>query len=301
MASKLYRQRYLILMLAPAIIAVLIFEYIPLAGWLMAFKRYQVGLSIWDARWVGLDNFKLFFVQSKDYIYVLRNTLSMNLMSIVVNLSLGLIFAVLLNEIRIRFFIKTVQTVSFFPFFISYVITYSIANSFLAQNSGILNQLMVKWGWLERGINFLGDPDYSWFLVIFLQAWKSIGYISIIFLAAISAIPTEQYEAADIDGASRLQKIRFITIPNLIPTLIVILIMNSGWVLNSNFELYFMFTNATNWERMEVLDMYIYKFGLKQLDYSYATAVGIMKTVVSIVLLLLTNALARKATGRSVF
>ncbi|MFK7693174.1 ABC transporter permease [Paenibacillus sp. HJGM_3] len=301
MASKLYRQRYLILMLAPAIIAVLIFEYIPLAGWLMAFKRYQVGLSIWDAQWVGLDNFKLFFVQSKDYIYVLRNTLSMNLMSIVVNLSLGLIFAVLLNEIRIRFFIKTVQTVSFFPFFISYVITYSIANSFLAQNSGILNQLMVKWGWLERGINFLGDPDYSWFLVIFLQAWKSIGYISIIFLAAISAIPTEQYEAADIDGASRLQKIRFITIPNLIPTLIVILIMNSGWVLNSNFELYFMFTNATNWERMEVLDMYIYKFGLKQLDYSYATAVGIMKTVVSIVLLLLTNALARKATGRSVF
>lgn len=288
-------------MLAPAVIAVLLFEYIPLAGWIMAFKRYQIGLSIWDAPWVGLDNFKLFFVQSKDYIYVLRNTLSMNLMSVAVNLSLGLIFAVLLNEIRIRFFVKTVQTVSFFPFFISYVITYSIANSFLAQNSGVLNQLMVKWGWIESGINFLGDPAYSWFLIVFLQAWKSIGYISIIFLAAISSIPTEQYEAADIDGASRFQKIRFITIPNLMPTLIVILIMNSGWVLNSNFELYFMFTNATNWERMEVLDMYIYKFGLKQLDYSYATAVGIMKTVVSIVLVFLTNALARKVTGRSVF
>lgn len=288
-------------MLAPAVIAVLLFEYIPLAGWIMAFKRYQIGLNIWDAPWVGLDNFKLFFVQSKDYIYVLRNTLSMNLMSVAVNLSLGLIFAVLLNEIRIRFFVKTVQTVSFFPFFISYVITYSIANSFLAQNSGVLNQLMVKWGWIESGINFLGDPAYSWFLIVFLQAWKSIGYISIIFLAAISSIPTEQYEAADIDGASRFQKIRFITIPNLMPTLIVILIMNSGWVLNSNFELYFLFTNATNWERMEVLDMYIYKFGLKQLDYSYATAVGIMKTVVSIVLVFLTNALARKVTGRSVF
>jgi putative aldouronate transport system permease protein len=288
-------------MLAPAVIAVLLFEYIPLAGWIMAFKRYQIGLSIWDAPWVGLDNFKLFFVQSKDYIYVLRNTLSMNLMSVAVNLSLGLIFAVLLNEIRIRFFVKTVQTVSFFPFFISYVITYSIANSFLAQNSGVLNQLMVKWGWIESGINYLGDPAYSWFLIVFLQAWKSIGYISIIFLAAISSIPTEQYEAADIDGASRFQKIRFITVPNLMPTLIVILIMNSGWVLNSNFELYFMFTNATNWERMEVLDMYIYKFGLKQLNYSYATAVGIMKTVVSIVLVFLTNALARKVTGRSVF
>jgi putative aldouronate transport system permease protein len=122
-ASKLYRQRYLFLMLAPAIIAVLIFEYIPLAGWMMAFKRYQIGLSIWDASWVGLDNFKMFFVQSKDYIYLLRNTLSMNLMSIVVNLSFGMFFAVLLNEIRIRFFVKTIQTVSFFTFFIYYVIT----------------------------------------------------------------------------------------------------------------------------------------------------------------------------------
>jgi putative aldouronate transport system permease protein len=159
----------------------------------------------------------------------------------------------------------------------------------------------VKWGVLSNGINFLGDPDYSWFLVVALQAWKSVGYISIIFLAAISAIPTEQYEAADIDGASRLQKIRFITIPNLMPTLIVILIMNSGWVLNSSFELYFMFTNPTNWEKMEVLDMYIYKFGLKQLDYSYATAVGIIKTVVSIILVYSTNALARRLTGRSVF
>jgi putative aldouronate transport system permease protein len=288
-------------MLAPAVLAVLIFEYIPLAGWMMAFKRYQVGLSIWDAAWVGLDNFKMFFVQSKDYIYLLRNTLSMNLMSIVINLSFGMIFAVLLNEIRIRFFVKTIQTVSFFPFFISYVITYSIANSFLAQNSGVLNQLLVKWGILSNGINFLGDPDYSWFLVVALQAWKSVGYISIIFLAAISAISPEQYEAADIDGASRLQKIRFITIPNLMPTLIVILIMNSGWVLNSSFELYFMFTNPTNWEKMEVLDMYIYKFGLKQLDYSYATAVGIIKTVVSIILVYSTNALARRLTGRSVF
>ncbi|WJH33724.1 ABC transporter permease subunit [Paenibacillus sp. CC-CFT747] len=301
MAAKLYKQRYLYLMLAPAVIAVLIFHYIPLAGWTMAFKRYQVGLSIWDVPWVGWDNFKMFFVQSKDYIYLLRNTLSMNLMSIVINLSFGLILAILFNEIRIRFFLKTIQTVSFFPFFISYVITYSIANSFLAQNSGILNQLLVKWGLLSQGLNILGDGKYAWFLVVALEAWKSIGYISIIFLASISAIPTDQYEAADIDGASRIQKIWNITIPNLMPTLIVILILNSGWVLNSNFELYFMFTNPTNWERMEVLDMYIYKFGLKQLDYSYATAVGIIKTVVSILLVFSVNALSKKFTERSIF
>jgi len=267
----------------------------------MAFKRYQVGMSIMDAAWTGLDNFKLFFSQSKDYVYVLRNTLAINSMIIVTNLGFGLLFAVLLNEIRSKLFVKIVQSVSLFPFFISWVIIYSIANSFFAQSSGLLNQLLVDWGILSQGLNILGDPKYAWWLIVGLDNWKSIGYIGVIFIAAIAAIPTEQYESADIDGASRFQKMRYITIPSLMPTLIIILIMNSGWILNSSFEQFFVFTNATNWERMEVLDMYIYRFGLKQLNFSYATAVGIIKTVVSILIVTIINAISRRTTGKAIF
>jgi putative aldouronate transport system permease protein len=298
---KLYRQRYLFLMLAPAFLLVLIFNYVPLVGWMLAFKRYQVGLGFWASEWVGLEQFKRFFMQSTDYVYLLQNTLSINFMMIITNLTLGLLFAILLNEIRRRFFVKIIQTVSFFPFFISWVIIYSIANTFLSSSSGLLNELLMKWGILSEGLNILGESKYAWPLVILLEAWKSVGYISIIFIAAISAIPGEQYEAADIDGATRVQKLKFITIPNLMPTFVVILILNSGWILNSNFELFYMFTNATNWEKMEVLDMYIYKFGLQQLNYSYASAVGIVKTIVSIAILLSVNAFSKKMTGKSIF
>jgi putative aldouronate transport system permease protein len=133
-----------------------------------------------------------------------------------------------------------------------------------------------------------------------MNLWKSLGYNGVIFLAAISGISPDEYEAAEIDGANRWQKIRHVTVPNLMPTLTVLLIMNSGWILNSNFDMYFLFTNATNWPRMEVLDMYIYKYGLALGNYPYATAVGIMKTFVSIFILLVVNRLSKNITGRSI-
>ncbi|WP_146762388.1 ABC transporter permease subunit [Paenibacillus contaminans] len=301
MIAKILRQRYLLLMLLPALLLVFVFSYVPLAGWMIAFKKYQVGLSVWDAKWSGFAQFKNFFMQSSDYVYLLRNTLAMNMMVIVANLSFGLLFALLLNEIRSRAFVKVIQTVSFFPFFISWVIVYSLTHALFAPTTGIVNDLLVGWGILDEGLNILGDKKYAWALIVGLEAWKSVGYISIIFIAAISAIPTDQYEAASIDGASRYAKIWHITIPNLLPTLVVLLILNSGWILNSNFEQYFMFTNPTNWEKMEVFDMYIYKFGLKQLNFPYSTAVGIVKSVVSIFIILAVNAFSRRVTGKGIF
>ncbi len=289
------------MLLIPAVVFVLIFHYIPLFGWIIAFTRYQPGLGLWSSEWVGLEHFRRFFVEGSDYIYLLRNTLVINILIIVTNLGLGLIFAVLLNELRSRLVLKAMQTVSFFPFFISWVITYSISYTFLSQSAGVINEWLTKWGFVSTGINFLGNPDYAWPLAVGLEAWKSMGYTSIIFIAAISAIPTDQYEAADIDGASRFQKIRLITIPNLVPTLVVILILNSGWVLSSNFEFFFIFTNPTNWEKMQVLDIYIYDFGLKQNNYSYATAVGIVKTIVSLVIVMSINAFSKRVAGKGIF
>jgi len=295
---RLFKQRILFLMLFPAFALTLVFGYIPLAGWYMAFVDYKVGHNLLQAKWIGLDNFKMFFVESSDFLYIIRNTLVMNSMTIVINLVAAFVFAILLKEIGSALFSKVMQMVAFFPFFISWVITYSFFYILFSFSSGAVNQALVNAGIIKDGINFLGSSDYAWTLIICINLWK---YNSIIFLASISGIPNEQYAAAAIDGAGRFQKIRYITIPALIPTVVVLLIMNSGWILNSNLEQFFLFTNSTNWERMEVFDMYIYKFGLQLTNYSYATAVGMIRTVVSILILILVNRTSKKLADRAIF
>jgi len=298
---KIKRQKYILLMLAPALILTIVFSYIPLSGWIMAFTRYQVGFSMFSGDWTGLHQFTKFFRESTDIWYLLRNTLGINILSIVATLTSALILALLLKEVVWKPGAKIVQTITFFPFFVSWVITYSIVWGLFSVNSGVVNQLLVSAGILDKGINIMGSPQYSWTLMIFLNMWKSMGYNCVIFLAALSGIPQEQYESASIDGAGRFSKVLYITLPHLVPTIAVLLVLNSGWVFNSNLEQFFIFTNPTNWPTMEVIDMYIYRFGLKLLDFSYATAVGIMKTVISLIMLITVNKLVKKLSGTGVF
>lgn len=295
------KQRYLFLMLLPAIVLVFLFSYIPLVGWIIAFVNYRPGIGFSSLQWIGMQQFTNFFMKSNDYIYLLRNTLAMNVGSLITNLVTAFIFALLMNEIRVRIFGKLIQTVTFFPFFISWVIIYSFSSALFATSAGAINETLVGWGIIGEGINFLGDPRYAWMFMIGLGAWKYLGYNSVIFISSIASISNEYYEAAEIDGANRFQRVLYITIPGMIPTLIVLLILNSGWILNSNFEQFYLFTNPTNWERMEVLDIYIYKYGLQLLNFPYATAVGIMKTFVSLILIVAVNAISKKATGRAIF
>jgi putative aldouronate transport system permease protein len=299
--TRLKRQRHLLLMLAPAFILTLIFAYVPLAGWVLAFKKFQLGKSIFSGEWTGLLQFRRFFIDSSDFYYLVRNTLVINVVSVVQNLLVAVVFAVLLSEVRKKVVAKAVQSVTFFPYFISWVITYSVVWSLLAVRSGAINQFLIGAGVLKKGINVMGEARYSWPFMIYLNLWKYTGYNCIIFLATISGIPQEQYEAAAIDGAGRFGRIWYITIRHLIPTVAILLIMNSGWIFNSNLEQFFIFTNSTNWETMEVLDMYIYKFGLKLLDYPYATAVGILKTGVSVLLLIIVNWGSKKISGSAIF
>ncbi|RYI30395.1 sugar ABC transporter permease [Bacillus infantis] len=298
--KKLYNQRYLYFMMLPAFILVFVFNYVTLAGWMLAFKNYQAGLGLWDSPWIGLYHFKSFFVEGKEYLYLLRNTLAMNVSVIVINLTVALTFAVLLNEIRNKKFTKVIQTLSIFPYFVSWVIVYSIMHALFSVSSGAINETLMELGIISKGINILGDEEFSWGLIIAIQLWKYLGYNGVLFIASIASIPSEQYEAAEIDGANRYAKIFYITIPNLMPTLIVLLIMNIGWVLNSDFDLFYLFTNPTNLERMEVLDMYIYRYGLQLGNYSYATAVGIIKSIVSVLLVLSANYLSKKFTSKSI-
>ncbi len=298
--QKLYKQRYLSLMLFPAVALTLVFSYLPIVGWYMAFVNYTIGRSLLSAPWMGLHNFGVFFLEGHDYLYIIRNTLVMNLASIAINLVAAVAFAVLLRELVWARFSKLMQAATFFPFFISWVTTYSLVYAFLGSSSGAINLTLMKLGIIKEGINVLGSKAFAWPLIIGTNLWKYLGYNSVIFVASIAAIPTEQFEAARIDGAGRWGTIRHVTLPNLMPTVVVLVIMNSGWLLNSNFEQYYLFTNPTNWERMEVFDMYIYKFGLTLANFSYATAVGILRTVVSLVLLVAVNWISKRVTGNGI-
>lgn len=298
--KKIRSQRYLLFMLAPGVIWLLIFAYTPLLGWVMAFTDYKLGQGFFSGAWVGLEHFKDFLSDTSSALNVIRNTLVINISSLFVNLFFGGVIAVLINEIKINWYKKVVQSCSFFPFFISFVIVYSIFNTFLSVNEGLLNVFFIRAGVIKDGINFLGDENMSWALIVFINCWKLIGYNSVIFLASIANISQEQYESAEIDGAGRFEKILHITIPGLIPTLVVLLVMNSGWIFSSNFEQYYLFTNATNMATMEVFDIYIYRYGLRLLNFSYATAVGVIKTFVSLLLILATNTLLKKITERGI-
>lgn len=295
------KQKYQIyVMLLPALVMAIVFSYVPLSGWIMAFTDYQLGQDMFRAKWTGLTQFVSFFSGANDALYTVRNTLVINLLSLFVGLFVACAFAVLLNEVHFKYFRKFVQTTSFFPYFVSWVIAYMIFNSFFAMRSGVVNQLLVNSGVIKTGINFLGDPNYSWGMILFVNIWKSLGYNSVIFLASLAGIDQEQYEAAEIDGASRFQRINHITVPELTPTLVVLLIMNSGWIFASNLEEFYLFCNDTNYKMMEVLDIYIYNYGLKYLNFPYATAVGIVKTIASIIMFLIVNATAKKLKGSSI-
>lgn len=288
-------------MLALPVALTAAFVYYPLWWWVIAFKFYSLGQQINNAPWAGLYHFKTFFAGSgRDWIYLLRNTLGMNVLSMLANIFGAMVLSVLFHETFFKRSAKVSQTISFFPFFISWVIVYAIVYSLFSVSNGIINVYLLDRGIIKEPIELLSDPKYSWALIILLNTWKSIGYSTIIYLASISGIPAEQYEAAEIDGVRRLGRIFYITIPNLLPTITILLILNSGWIFSSSIEQYFLFTNAINYKTMEVFDMYIYRYGIKLMNYPYATAVGIIKTLVSITMIVIVNNVAKRVSGRGI-
>lgn len=299
--QRIRRQKWVLLMLLPLLVLTIIFSYVPLVGWVMAFTDYHIGAPLFGNAWTGLTQFVRLGSYSDDLLRLLRNTVVINFVSVFNNLFCALVLTLLLREVKWRFGAKAVQTVTFFPYFVSAVIAYAIFNGLLSVNSGAINMALVKAGVIKRGINILGDAKYSWTLMIFVNLWKFTGYNCVLFMAAAAGIPMDQYESAEIDGASRFQKAIYITLPSLLPTAAVLLIMNSGWILNSSLDMFMVFQNTTNMETMEVLDMYIYKYGLKLMDYSYATAAGIAKTAVSLLLLVIVNKSVKKLSGTGIF
>ncbi|MFC3800474.1 ABC transporter permease [Cohnella sp. GCM10012308] len=303
-ARRMLSQWQLQMMVLGGVVFIVIFAYLPMAGITMAFKKmdysYNLTKDIFASPWVGFDNFLNFFndYQFKD---ILWNTLFLNLIQLLINFPAPIIFAILINEVFHTRFKKIVQSLSYFPHFLSWIVFGGIVLNLLSQDSGVLNPALKALGLIQNNIDYLGDPHKFWGIVVISSLLKGLGWGSIIYLAAITTIDTSLYEAATIDGAGRFHKIRHITIPSITGTIIVFLLLTISGLLNSSFDQIWVFQNNMNLDGSEVIDTYVFKMGLTQMRYSYTTAVGVFKSVIALVLLVTSHLISKKVTGRGIF
>lgn len=296
---KRYWQLYALLLLP--LTYLLIFKYIPMLYIQIAFKKYSIVESIWKLPLAANYGFEYFIkaFNSKDFLYALRNTLSLNLLDLVLGFPAPIIFALILNEICFKRFKRVVQTIAYMPHFLSWVIVYSLALQLFAPDAGLINMLIRDMG--GETIPFLNEPAHWVGTYIGLGVWQSFGWNSIVYLAAIAGINPELYEAASVDGAGRFKKMWHVTLPGLKPTIIVLLIMNLGNILGSGFDRPFAFQNNLVMRVAEVISTYVYKVGIKGLQFSLTTAVGLFQSVVGVIFLLFANWLARKLGERGIW
>ncbi len=291
----------LFLLILPFIVLVVLFCYYPLYGWMYAFYDYKPPKTLANCPFVGFKWFKsLVSSQTKidQIVQVLKNTFAMS--GITLGTSwLPMLFAVFLNEIRGVKFRKFVQTVTTLPNFVSWVMVYSIAFS-LFNSTGMLNSLLLKMGVIDAPILFLQASDHVWFTQWLWLTWKNLGWAAIMYIAAISSIDDEMLQAARVDGASRMQIIRHITIPSLLPTYFVLLVLNVANFLNNGMEQYYVFQNAFNKEYIQVLDLYVYNLAMGSGGYSVSVAISMLKSLVSLVLLIIVNRASKSIRGESI-
>ncbi len=291
----------LFLLVLPCLALVFVFHYMPLWGWVYAFFQYKPGMSLANCKFVGFQNFTNLFgnpVMRQNLFRVLRNTLGIQFINYLL-MPVPMLFAIFLSEIKSTRFQKCVQTLTTLPHFISWVIMFSLMSS-LFGSSGLVNALMQKFG-AEMTVNILTTDKHVWLIQALLYTWKNLGWNAIIYFAAITGLDQEVNEAAMIDGANRWQRIRYITIPLLMPTFFVLLIMSIGNFLNSGIDQFLAFSNALNKEYIEVLDLYVYNLGIGSGQISFSVAVGVMKSIIALILFGLANTASKKIRGTSVF
>lgn len=295
----LYRERNLWLICLPLIAWVILFNYAPMYGILMAFVDYIPGKSIISSDWVGLKHFKAFF-DSPDFGYVLRNTLAISGLNILFGFPAPIILALLLNELSKKKFKQVVQTISYLPHFISWVVVASVLFTLLG-NEGILNDILLRLGWIDKPVSFLGEGKYFWAIITSANIWKDVGWSTIIYLSAMAGVDSEVYEAGRVDGLGRLGAMWHITLPGIRTTIVLLWILGIGGILNAGFEQQLLIGNAQTREYYEVIDTYVYKYGIQLGNYSYGAAVGLMKAVIGVSLVFGANRISKKVLDTSIF
>lgn len=288
---EIYRDRYLYIMFVIPLLFFVVFRYIPMLGTVIAFKDYKINQGIWGSSWVGLKYFERLFL-SKDFYKILYNTLTLSVYNIVIGFPIPIILAILLNELGNLKFKKTVQSILYVPYFISWVVLGSILTSILSPSTGVINVLLGLFG--VEPIYFLADKFWWKVVYVFSGIWQSSGWGTIIYLAAITGIDGELYSAAKIDGANKWQQILHITLPSISTTICILLIMRMGSVLSLNFEQIYVLQNDMVIDISDVISTYEYRLGLLNMQYSYTTAIGLFKGVIGLLLVAITNAIVNK-------
>ncbi|MNI21245.1 putative multiple-sugar transport system permease YteP [compost metagenome] len=296
--NYLWRFRTLYLLSLPGIIYFIIFKYVPLAGSIIAFQNYNIFKGFTGSEWVGLEHFIRMF-EYPDFLRILNNTILLGLYDLIFAFPAPIVLALLLNELRLVIFKRFLQTVVYMPHFLSWVIISGIAIGIFSPSTGIVNQMLVWMGF--DAIYFLGDNSYIRSMLIGTGIWRDSGYGTIIYLAALAGINPELYEAAEVDGAGRWKQTMSITLPSLLPTIMILFLLHIGKFLDLGFERVWVFLNALNTESGDILDTYIYKNGLLSQQFSYTTAIGLFKSIVGLILVVIGNIFSKKTTGEGLY
>ena len=298
LSRRLVKSRTLLLMLLPCLVFFAIFHYLPMFGVVISFKDYNLFKGVFDSDWVGLKHYRTFF-QSRDMWILVRNTFLLGFYSLVFGFPAPILLALSLNEVRRPRFKRLVQTVSYLPHFLSNVIVASMVIMFLSPSSGLVNKLIEALG--MEAVNFMVKPGLFRPIYVISGIWQQMGFAAIIYLAALSSIPPEQYEAAEIDGAGRLQRLWHVTLPGISETIVMLFILSTGTLMTIGFEKVFLLYNPAIYETADILSTYVYRIGLVGGNFSYAAAIDMFTSVVAMTFLLMANAMSRKFAGSSLW
>lgn len=298
LGKRLRANRARLLMFLPGFAFILLFSYGPMYGLVLAFKDFNIGLGIWDSPWVGWKHFRA-FLSNASSLRVLGNTLRISLLHLVFGFPAPIILALLLNELKPGFFKRAAQTISYLPHFISWIVVAGILSNLLSPGTGMVNEVIKMLG--GKPVYFLADVRWFRTVLVVSNIWKGIGWGSVVYLAALCSIPPEQYESAMIDGANRLQRIRYITLPSMKGIISIMLLMQAGSLMNAGFDQVFNLYNPSVYAVGDIIDTYVYRMGIGQMMYSFNTAVGLFKSTVNFILVMTVNFVTKRINeGESV-
>lgn len=298
MAKKIFSKNWqLYILLLPAVIYLFLFNYVPMYGVQIAFRDYSTRRGILGSEWVGLEHFAK-FIRYPNFLLLIKNTLSLSLYTLA-TFPCAIIFALMLNEVRNAKFKKTVQMISYMPYFLSTVVVCSLITLFFHQKNGVINALIEMLGGTRQ--DFMTVPSYFNDIYVWSGVWQSLGWNSIIYIAALAGVPEELVDAAKVDGANRLQVIWHVNLPSILPTIMIMLILACGNVLSVGFEKAYLLQNSLNLSASQIIATYVYEIGLKGGQFSYSTAIGLFNNVVNIIMLLIVNTVAKKASGTGIW
>lgn len=285
-------------MIMPVIIYFLIFSYVPMCGTILAFKDYNARKGIFGSPWVGIENFLKFF-KTYNFKSLVGNTIGISVYTLIVGFPISIVFALMLNYVKNKYLKKTVQMVSYAPYFISTVVICGMISLFLDVNIGVINRIINLIGF--KSINFLSEAKMFKSIYVWTGVWQNMGWDSIIYISALSGVDQQLHEAAIVDGASKIQRIRHVDIPSIKPTIIMLFILKLGGLMNVGFEKVYLLQNALNKSSSQIISTYVYEVGLIKADYSYSTAVGLFNSLINVILLISANKICKKITEESLF